>query len=103
MLNAVHEGVAMEAGTCLASLVTKCVDTNMVREGIKAMAAARAAGKSGTRATTPGYRSSVRVEGFARLQVPRGVARVAPRRRSGVRAPRCRGGCDPRRLPRGVG
>ena len=46
MLNAVHEGVAMEAGTCLASLVTKCVDPNMVREGIKAMAAARAAGKS---------------------------------------------------------
>jgi ribosomal RNA-processing protein 12 len=46
MLNAVHEGVVMEAATCLASLVTKCVDTNMVREGIKAMAAARAAGKS---------------------------------------------------------
>ena len=45
MLNSVHEGVAMEAGQCLAMLVTRCVDANMVREGIKAMAAAKAAGK----------------------------------------------------------
>jgi ribosomal RNA-processing protein 12 len=46
MLNSVHEGVAMEAGACLSSLVTRCVDANMVREGIKAMATARAAGRA---------------------------------------------------------
>jgi ribosomal RNA-processing protein 12 len=36
----------MEAGQCLAMLVTRCVDANMVREGIKAMAAAKAAGRA---------------------------------------------------------
>ena len=46
MLNAVHEGVAMEAGQCLSMLVTRCVDANMVREGIKSMAAAKAAGRA---------------------------------------------------------
>ena len=45
MLNAVHEGVAMEAASCLATLITRCVDANMVREGIKAVATARAAGR----------------------------------------------------------
>ena len=45
MLNSVHEGVAMEAAQCLNALVTRCVDANMVREGIKAMAAAKAAGR----------------------------------------------------------
>lgn len=45
MLNAVHEGVAMEAAGCLSMLVTRCVDANMVREGIKAVAAARAEGR----------------------------------------------------------
>ena len=46
MLNSVHEGVAMEAAQCLNALVTRCVDANMVREGIKAMAAAKAAGRT---------------------------------------------------------
>ena len=45
MLNAVHEGVAMEAASCLSTFVTRCVDANMVREGIKAVAAARAQGR----------------------------------------------------------
>ena len=45
MLNAVHEGVAMEAASCLATLITRCVDASMVREGIKAVATARAMGR----------------------------------------------------------
>ena len=35
----------MEAASCLTTLVTRCVDANMVREGIKAVATARAAGR----------------------------------------------------------
>jgi len=41
-----NEGVCQEAGQCLSMLITRCVDTNMVREGIKSMAAAKAAGKA---------------------------------------------------------
>ena len=40
-----HEGVATEVAEDLVLLVRSCVDTNMVQEGIKAIATARAKGK----------------------------------------------------------
>ena len=66
MLNAVHEGVVMEAATCLASLVTKCVDTNMVREGIKAIGG-EGGGEVGAGEAAPRHRRGRRVEGVARV------------------------------------
>ena len=41
-----HEGVATEVAEALISLVRSCIDSGMVQEGIKAIASARAAGKS---------------------------------------------------------
>ena len=92
----------MEAGTCLASLVTKCVDTNMVREGIKAMAAARAAGKSAPARPPPVIGVAAALKASLGFRY-RAAARVAAPVVAAFGAPRCRGGRDPRRLPRGVG
>ena len=52
-LNAAHEGVAMEAARSLSALIAKCVDANMVREGIKAMARAKAQGRDAATVRPP--------------------------------------------------
>jgi len=48
-----HEGVATEIAEALISLVRSCIDSGMVQDSIKAIASARAAGKSAPSKPTP--------------------------------------------------